>query len=193
MSNPIKARILGALVLVSLAIIFLPWVFDGTGVKERQQLDIGLPPAPEVSAIELVEPTREDLRPPEPVIAEVVEPEPSSEAAPKPAQTVVAKQPATPSKPERKLSLEVEKPVLDKEGVPVAWTLQLASFKDAANAANLRAQLLQKGYKAYIRQRDDLHKVFVGPDIQRSEIEKLRGELKQEFKLDGLILRFSTH
>lgn len=192
MSNPRKARILGSLVLISLAIIFLPWIFDGAGVKERQKMDTSIPPAPFVEDIVVEQPTREGFEDP---ISEPAEPQSQAlEEAPVVATAPTQPQPSTTAAvTPRDLSLVAEKPVLDKEGVPVAWTLQLASFKDQVNAANLRSKLLKKGYKAYIRERDGLHKVYVGPDIQRTEIEKLRSQLQQEFKLDGLILRFSTH
>lgn len=191
MSSLLKARTLGFLVLVSLAIIFLPWVFDGTGVNEREHMDMSIPSLPDMPEIVVNAPTREQLDKPlsEPAsikseTAQLVEK--STENAPQP----TAKSSTAPTTP--KLTLAEEKPALDQEGIPVAWTLQLASFQDKTNAEKLRVTLIKKGYKAYVRERDGLSKVFVGPDIQRTQIEKLRLELKKEFKLDGLILRFTT-
>lgn len=196
MSNQLKARILGFIVLASLAIIFLPWIFDGTGVKERKQMDMETPTVPEMPEIVVNQPTRAQLdsplSDPAPIKPELtpIEKDPVIEKA-----STSVKESAAAEKLEKttpKLTLADEKPALDQEGIPVAWTLQLASFQDKANAENLRLLLIKKGYKAYSRERDGLSKVFVGPDIQRTQIEKLRAELKKEFKLDGLILRFTT-
>lgn len=194
MSSTLKARILGFLVLASLAIIFLPWIFDGTGVKEREAMDMSIPPAPEMPEVVVHAPNRDQLDKPLTAPAPIPETvnETKADAAKKVAKETTKSASKPSQKPERALSLE-EKPKLDTEGVPVAWTLQLASFKDKTNAEKLRARLVKKGYKSYIRQRDGLSKVFVGPDIQRTQIEKLRSQLKKEFKLDGLILRFTTN
>jgi DedD protein len=105
------------------------------------------------------------------------------------AKTAVTPKPA--AKPAAvKSKLGTDKPALDQQGVPVGWTLQLASFKDRANAVSLQRKLLKQGYKAYIRDKGELSKVFVGPDLQKSIVETLKRELKRKFKLDGLILRF---
>lgn len=191
MSSPLKARVVGFLVLVSLAVIFLPWLLDGKGVSERQSADMSIPPAPEMPEIVVNPATREQLdtalSAPAPVKPETAKPAKEDTAV------AVTPEPDVSHKAEPKLTLRNEKPALDQEGVPVAWTLQLASFKDKTNAEKLRVKLIKKGYKAYARERDDLYKVFVGPDIQRTQIEKLRAELKKEFKLDGLILRFTAN
>ncbi len=223
MNRQRKQRLLGTLLLVSLAVIFLPLILDGSGYRERQ-LEVTIPPAPEIAEVEMASPRNQPL----PDTSEFAEPRPqpvvsdnadaasktttantrsaggetgkpvakSSEAdisgkpAGKTARAAVKKTAENP--PSKALSIATEKPVLDKQGVPVAWTIQLASFRDAGNARALRKKLSDRGYKSYIRRKDQLSKVFVGPDIQRTELEKLRAQLKREFRLDGLILRFTT-
>ena len=74
----------------------------------------------------------------------------------------------------------------------VAWTLQLASFRDEANAKALRTELLDAGYKVYIRHISGLVKVFVGPELQRTRLESLQAALKEEYSLDGIVVRFTT-
>lgn len=81
---------------------------------------------------------------------------------------------------------------LDQEGVPVAWTLQLASFKDEANARALRKQLLKAGHKVYSRKNGNLVKVYVGPELKKQRLEDLKAGLKSQFGLDGLLVRFTT-
>ncbi len=201
MNSQLKTRILGFLVLASLAIIFMPLVFDGTGVREREGMDMSIPPSPDMPDIVVNSPTREQLdqglsKPapidPVPLTEITTNTTTNNTSNTNVSKTIAEKATQSPAAVKKQLSLAEEKPVLDQKGIPVAWTLQLASFKDKENAENLRSKLLKKGYKAYTRERDGLSKVFVGPDIQRSEVEKLRSQLKQEVKLDGLILRFTT-
>jgi DedD protein len=98
--------------------------------------------------------------------------------------------PAAAKKAAPKTRMGTVKPVLDQQGVPTGWTLQLASFKERTNAVALQQRLKKLGYKAYIRNKGDLSKVFVGPDLQKKVIERLKAELKRKLKLDGLVLRF---
>ena len=221
MSQQRKQRLVGFLLLLSLAVILIPLVFDGAGYRENQLhgdslLQESIPVEPEFPVIQPYKPENKPLVD----TAELADPRPQLEqslsesekqqelAVPERGGTSSKKQTAsTPkatvktevvSKPKPSqvqktpISIAKEKPVLDKQGVPVAWTIQLASFKDAGNAKALRKRLSDKGYKSYIRRKQDLSKVFVGPDIQRSAVEELRKQLKREFKLDGLILRFTT-
>ncbi|OMH38697.1 SPOR domain-containing protein [Motiliproteus sp. MSK22-1] len=222
MSQQRKQRLVGFLLLLSLAVIFVPLVFDGEGYREGQlngdiQVQGSIPAEPDFPVMQPYKPENKPLddsadfadpRPQpdaplsqsdmqhNPVASEASQASPTQETvsnrkadinteeATKPKVEVnVAKAP---------ISITKEKPVLDKQGVPVAWTIQLASFKDAGNAKALRKRLSDRGYKSYIRRKQDLSKVFVGPDLQRSVVEELRKKLKREFKLDGLILRFTT-
>ncbi len=232
MNRPRKQRLIGFLVLLSAAVIFLPLILDGRGHRERQHLETALPDEPPVPIFATFEPQNHRADTDD----EVAEPRP--QVASTSAQDTAGEQPAAPVSAARitgdgsdsrapvntnatanthatandkatansqaaaaddaaqakqqPISIAQERPVLDKQGVPVAWTLQLASFREQGNATALRKKLQQKGYKTYIRRKDALSKVFVGPDLQRSEIEKLRSQLQREFKLDGLILRFTT-
>lgn len=86
----------------------------------------------------------------------------------------------------------IKETVFDAEGVPVAWTLQLASFRDEANARALRKQLIKAGHKVYTRASGDIVKVFVGPELEKKRLELLKAGLKKEFGLDGLLVRFTT-
>lgn len=171
---------LGAVVAISLAIT--PLLFDAAGYRERQ-LENRIPPAPELSP-------PVEITPIYPRIEEPVEPvtiEPAPEVAP-PSESVAAA-----IKDDRPEVLPSEDtPSLDSRGIPVAWTLQLASFKDEQNAKALRADLNKAGYKVYIQHSSDLVRVFIGPDMQRSRLEQLQDTIKRDYSLDGMIVRFST-
>ncbi len=191
MSQKRKQRLLGFLLLLSLAVIFLPMILDGSGYRERQ-LEATIPAAPSSPQMQSFTPKNKPVEQqagiakarPQPVKPAAKKEIVKGTSIPKKSKSKVTAKP--------KLSIKREKPVLDVQGVPVVWTIQLASFKDATNARQLRKKLLDKGYKAYVRRKGEHNKVFVGPDNQRTALETLRLQLKKEFKLDGLILRFTT-
>ncbi|MBV0931914.1 SPOR domain-containing protein [Marinobacterium weihaiense] len=182
MTDRQKKRLVGAAAVIVSALVLFPLLLDGSGYRERH-LSERIPPAPAL-------PAPVDIEPVNPSLPDT--PDPADPAAP-----------AVVKVPDRQVSPAVEQaqpvidatrdtPALDKEQVPVAWTLQLASFRDEANAHALRKELVADGYKVYIRHGSDLVRVFVGPDLQRTRLEQLQGRLKRDYSLEGMIVRFTT-
>ncbi|MDH1157256.1 SPOR domain-containing protein, partial [Pseudomonas otitidis] len=93
---------------------------------------------------------------------------------------------AAPAQPAAK----VEEKRLDPNGLPVSWSIQLASLSNRASAENLQKSLRNQGYNAYIRSADGMNRVFVGPVIERAEAERLRDSLSRQQKLNGFVVRF---
>lgn len=182
MPERLKLRLIGLVAIILSAGILFPLFFDGAGYRERH-LSNDIPSEPDAPVVISVTPVKPAL----PDTSELAEPAPAVErpAKPAPVQAQLDKQAA-------KLAIEPDTPTLDQEGVPVAWTLQLASFKDETNARALRKQLINAGHKVYTRKQADLIKVYVGPDLQRSNLERLKQELKEKMALDGIIVRFTT-
>jgi DedD protein len=193
-----KKRITGIVFVTVAALILAPWLLTGEGYKERQ-LTSAMPKAPEAQTWQAIEPETQ-LLPDTREVAPVKEIEPT---------TVVSVETAAEStkeleskKPEAAPVQEAEKrpvigtnepaPAIDQQGVPVAWTLQLASFKDEANARALRKQLIGAGYKVYTQRQTDIYRVYVGPELKKERLESLKENLKGEYGLDGMIIRFST-
>jgi DedD protein len=182
MTEQQKKQLVGAAALLVSALILFPLLLDGSGYRERH-LQERIPEAPEL-------PARVDIEPVESIPERESEPaaprEPAVVSVPVPelADAVDAQKP--------QINAHQDTPVLDEQQVPVAWTLQLASFKDEANARSLRSELVDAGYKVYIRHGPDLVRVFVGPDLQRSRLEALQARLKSDYALDGMIVRFTT-
>ncbi|WP_020680400.1 SPOR domain-containing protein [Marinobacterium rhizophilum] len=184
MNDGLRQRLVGTAAVLVAALVFIPLFFDGDGYRERH-LPSNIPPGPELAEIVSIEPQLEAL-PDTQAVAPALQPrdiEPVVEA-------VVPVRDAQPVAPD--LELSADTPVLDEQNVPVAWTLQLASFKDEANAKSLRKKLVGSGHKVYTRRIGELVKVYVGPDIQRSKLEALQAELKKDFDLNGIIVRFTT-
>ncbi|WMR32812.1 SPOR domain-containing protein, partial [Metapseudomonas otitidis] len=84
----------------------------------------------------------------------------------------------------------IEEKRLDPNGLPVSWSIQLASLSNRASAENLQKSLRNQGYNAYIRSADGMNRVFVGPVIERAEAERLRDSLSRQQKLNGFVVRF---
>jgi DedD protein len=177
-----KQRLAGGAILIVAAAILLPIFFDGAGYRERQ-LESAIPPPPVEPQLVVITPEKQPL------------PDSSAPAAPaEPVTVAVMPQKVADEVAKQKPVIEErdDPPALDQQGVPVAWSLQLASFKDEDNAKGLRTRLLNAGYKVYIRKTGDLVRVFVGPDIQKTRLTELQSDIQKEFGLDGIIVRFTT-
>lgn len=216
-----KQRMVGALVLVALAVIFLPMLF--TREDEMRQVRVEAPQAPAMPSLPDVK--VEPVQVPEPqalpdpseqppvVVDESTAPvsAPTQPITPSPAQVAqvpVAKSPApapaakaearpvppaTPA-PAATATASASKPAtaskIDANGLPVSWSIQLASLSNRAGADNLQKTLRSQGYNAYIRSADGMNRVFVGPLIERAEAERLRDVINRQQNLKGIVVRF---
>ncbi|WP_210014504.1 SPOR domain-containing protein [Pseudomonas palmensis] len=191
----VKQRMVGALVLVALAVIFLPMLF--TREDELRQVHVEAPAAPAVPALPQVQ--VEPVEVPEPQVIQdeaLTAQEPSAPSTPiAPAPVVTAPTPA-PAAPVTEAKPAPAKPVasapakVDGNGLPVSWSVQLASLSNRANAENLQKTLRSQGYNAYIRSAEGTNRVFVGPLIERAEAERLRDVINRQQNLKGFVVRF---
>ncbi|RME37880.1 MAG: SPOR domain-containing protein [Deltaproteobacteria bacterium] len=74
------------------------------------------------------------------------------------------------------------------------YVLQVASFKDAAQARTLSRRLAGKGYVTFVRDADlgpkgVWHRVFAGPYSDRATADKAAARLKKEEKFSPLVRR----
>ena len=208
-----KQRMVGALVLVALAVIFLPMLFSRQ--DEQRQVTVEAPAAPQAPSVPpvQVEPVvvpEPQALPQEPVpgddeIAQLEEPStpvaPTAPVAPAPVAKPVAP-PAPAPVPVSKPTTAPSQPIgavpkpdttqsrVDANGLSVSWSVQLASLSNRASAENLQKTLRSQGYNAYIRSSDGKNRVFVGPLIERAEADRLRDLLNRQQNLKGFVVRF---
>lgn len=82
----------------------------------------------------------------------------------------------------------------DHQGLPIAFVIQVASFKDIDNAKKLKTQLIKDNYSAYIKRSsvkdDNNYRVFVGPKLNRARANKLSKTLSKQYKLQTLVVQF---
>ncbi|WP_313089469.1 SPOR domain-containing protein [Pseudomonas sp.] len=193
-------RIVGALVLVALAVIFVPMLFNREDPASSLEVDAPrMPEAPPMPATE-TQPVEVPGAPPVDDDYEIVEqvptdaptpPAPITPAlapAPQPQAPEPAPQPAEPAPPPA--SAPSAESHLDSADLPVSWSVQLASLSSRDNADKLQKTLRSQGYNAYIRTADGMNRVFVGPLVQRDEADRLRDQLERQQKLNGFVVRF---
>ncbi|MEE1891109.1 SPOR domain-containing protein [Pseudomonas carassii] len=214
-----KQRMVGALVLVALAVIFLPMLF--TREDEMRQVRVEAPEAPampnlpqvQVEPVQVPEPqplpeqneqppvvvnesTAPVTTPSQPIapvatVAPPVQPKPQTPVPTPPVAKVEARPApapsATPAAPAAKPAVPSK---IDANGLPVSWSIQLASLSNRAGAENLQKTLRSQGYNAYIRSADGMNRVFVGPLIERAEAERLRDVINRQQNLKGIVVRF---
>ncbi|CAN7347128.1 SPOR domain-containing protein [Aquipseudomonas alcaligenes] len=202
----LKQRIVGALVLLALAVIFLPMLFTREDELRQVRIDApAMPQTPEMPPVEM-----ETVEVPEPQVLPE-EPVPSLDAngqasalpiAPteQPAAPAQPAQPQAPVQPQAQQQAQAVPPAatppkadekrLDPNGLPVSWSIQLASLSSRAGAEKLQQTLRSQGYNAYIRSAEGMNRVFVGPVIERAEADRLRDSLSRQQKLNGFIVRF---
>ena len=85
-------------------------------------------------------------------------------------------------------------PGLDVSGLPEAWSVRVGAFGNATNASNLTQRLTEGGHRAYTRPVSssgrELTAVFVGPLISRQEAQNVLAQVKSDYDLNGMIVRY---
>ena len=176
MDDGLKQRLVGALVLTGLAVIFLPSLFkrdDVIAVDDSSRI----PPSPDVKPIVIPEPTRPENIAPAPPPEQAFQPE---EETPPPSPVVTE---------------TAEPPDLDSTGIAEAWTVQVASFAEPERAKKLKDELLATDYKSYLRvlktDKGEVTRVFIGPHIDRQTALVIKQKVDEELSVSSLILRFT--
>ena len=188
MKQGTKQRIVGTIVIASLALIFLPIIFDGQGSHQTQTTS-RIPEQPVVPIL----PEPQQSRPVIISDADLVaietkpEPEPVTKTIEESASDVIEV-----SASESGFTRDI--PTLNPAGLPNGWSIRLGSFSEASNATNLMQRLQTAGYKAYIRDIDseqvELTGVFVGPWLERALVNDYIDQLRDEFQLEGMVVRY---
>ncbi|EPL07759.1 sporulation repeat-containing protein [Pseudomonas sp. CF161] len=211
LDNVYKQRMVGALVLVALAVIFLPMLFSREDEQRHVSVEAPVAPQapvmPQVQVEPVVVPEPQAL-PQEPIpsddevvqqsapSAPIVPSAPATPVAPPTAAIKPAPAPApaapkpTPAQSVASARPDTSQSRIDANGLSVSWSVQLASLSSRESAENLQKTLRSQGYNAYIRSADGKNRVFVGPLIERAEADRLRDLLGRQQNLKGFVVRF---
>jgi len=204
MNDILKQRLVGALILLALGVVFWPIIFveptEGPGGEGGR-----IPPQPSVDTRPIEPPDLAGLRPSREI--ERAKEAPAVKAAKQPApvkveeaKPVAAPTPASPPPAEkteaqsRTRSEAPVRPAVDGDGVPIAWILRVASVSNAEKAEALRKDLLAIDIKAYVKKvkRGDrvLYRVYIGPRFEKAPLEKMRGTVDSRFGVTSMITRY---
>ena len=197
MDQNTKQRLVGITVIFALAVIFLPMLLDGSGVR-RNTLEVVIPPQPagnfkpefEQKIIEL-NARAEEL----PDLQSQVADEASSTSKIKRDEGQAKSSTTIVEKTDRVVSGE---PAIESKASPTGgdtWVLQVASFKDKPKALKQRDKLRKSNIAAvFVEQfRIDsqvIYRVRLGPFVTHDKAKIALNKLKAKHDIDGLIMLY---
>jgi DedD protein len=192
----LKRRLVGAVVLVALAVIAIPMLVGHRPGADGARVDVDLPPgdlAPFDSHL-----LRDEIPGPETVIiapATVVKP-----FAEKPAETASASrsQPALADKPPVSRSTPASVGSTGESGNGpqlTAWVIQVGSFSQLDNARDLVKRLRRAGFDTMKPESatvagKTVYRVQVGPEADRRRAENLVSKIKKVANLTGTVMSY---
>lgn len=189
-----KQRLVGGLILVALGVIFWPIIFVQ---PDRNTIsDIGdIPSKPGVPAAVIRPPSDEGLGFSEP--PSLVDDTAILKEVERPLQVGAALDVETSSgqrQPHGPRDVAPEKVKLDDAGIPLAWTLQVATLSSEDAATKLLNELLAEEHKAYIttisRNEKTLYRVCIGPQFEKAQLERLKRGVDKRFDVTSLVARY---
>ena len=203
MDNLVKQRLVGALILVALGVVFWPIIFvarDG----DTRELRVAVPEAPPVDLSPLPAPDSAALRRAPLAQAQAqargAEQGPAPELfdgdpqVPEPLPALPARADAQPPASLEQARETLQAPAIDADGLPIAYALQVATIGQRERAETLRDELLKAGYKGYLQRlrRDDrtLYRVLVGPRYQRDDLAPVKEAVDRTWRVESLIIRY---
>ncbi len=192
MNEHVKQRLVGAVVLVSLAVIFIPMLLDSGEQGGMPVFGTNIPKKPNYQFEPLdipLEPVK-PIEPEKPVLVDKAEPAPKAKPV---LQKTEQPAPAKPAKPPLVVKAdEADKPAIDG----AAWVVQVGSFSNSANALKLRDKLRAKGFTAFVEKvaggESTVYRVRVGPELKREIADELRDKLQKQLKLKGIVMGYSS-
>jgi DedD protein len=206
-----KQRLIGAVVIVALAVIFVPMLFEDPSVGDLPPIPESIPPAPDLAPdgrsevflgpgdsglggldsgdftasqpLEL--PPAGDLEPADP--RQPAAPESGSEPGEAEDLPPVALAPAAPTAVPT--APEPAKPA-GTGGMP-SWVIQVASLGTPESAGELESRLREGGFSAFVEKAEVNGKLYyrvrVGPEADRASVERTASQLRDRHRLDTLI------
>ena len=186
-----RRRLIGAIVLVVVAVAILPFVLDNEPQPVNETISIQIPPK---DSAEPAKPSAEPTSPAAPpATAAPATPEPAPaetkvapvESPPAPAEREPVKTAEPVQKPTEKAA--ERKPASEKAG---EFIVQLGSFSNPKNAQQAQDRLKKAGIKSYTESAQSgdskITRVRAGPFTTREQAEKIRDKVKA-LGFDGVV------
>lgn len=184
----LKQRLVGAVVLIALAVIFIPMLLSGGREMEMPVFGSNVPErSAEITNIKHI-----DIKEIQKTESHPINPKriPIAHGLPEPK---IVKEKKTKSIVDKIVTLtekeKEKKPVIKK----TVWAVQVGSFNKRSNALGLKDKLRKKKIHAFVerimKNNKVIYRVRVGPEITRKKAEALKTKLKKELKLSGLVVK----
>lgn len=211
MDKALKQRMIGAVVLIALGVIFIPMLLDGgeSSTMETVSVEIPEPMQPDFQSrlLPLDDSVAAELNSDDEfgLIARednAIESETNSEPDPgepsAPIENAVTTAPPTGSVPAANAPItepEAQAPPEDSSESGSSglanWFVQVGSFSDESNALDLRDRLREADISAYVEAVNvsgtETHRVIAGPEMSEAKAEVLRDGIQERFGLNGLV------
>ena len=207
MEEGLKKRLLGAAVLASLAVIFVPMLIEDPPANRQELREIPPLPEPKDFASSML---REEVVRPQPVRVDIPPVTPTSVVdASEPLQAVAAApQPERPPEPQPAAPEQVQPPAEERQPTAVAsqaqaetragltaWVIQVGSFSNRDNADKLIAKLREAGFQVADTEQVELqgqtrYRVRVGPMVEKEKAERLLPQIDKVSGTQGRVMRF---
>ncbi len=204
-------RLVGTSIVVIAAIVFIPNILDGEKVHYKEGFK-AIPDSPEFKTIDLQQSIDEKVADSEPLkqdeIEDITADDDILKQQPVVTESDYAEQPklveATIESKEQPKVKDVApakaKPIAprksDENLTSMAYVIQLGSFSHVANVKALQAKLKAQGFKTFTKPiktpNGTLTKVFVGPSLNKAELQKQLPELKKLTKLNGKVTQYEV-
>lgn len=176
----VKERVIGAVVLVVLGIIIIPWVLQGPAPESPVTQNLPLPAASTSSApreYRMDLGNQADQASSQPVSNPVPAPEQAAPSVPAAIPVVQGVKPGTPkSTAAASKTQPIERAGLNSTASAGGWMVQAGSYGSEHNALKLQKTLTQHGYHVlishYSTSGTTYYRVRVGPYAERSAAEK---------------------
>ena len=195
MQQRLKERLVGASVLVFIAVIFIPMILDGS-IDSDAITETNIPERPQelLSATKLA-PITDIIK-----IRTPAAPEQDKNSVAQEAEIMlpVANETAqfdnTVSTKKEQQASEVLTTSKQKSVGLSAWVVQLGSFSTKVNADKLKLKLQKADFPAFVKSLKTgdkiVYRVRVGPELLRSDADRLLKSIKEKMELDGIVLRY---
>lgn len=191
----LKQRIVGAVVLVSLAVIFIPMILTGSKTATTEIAETNIPEKPDREFVSRIIPLDRQAPEPAPV-------SPSRSPEPEPKVGEIPPPPAAESSPAIEPIPSTEPAAARPEPAPLptvaktvsAWVVQAGVFGSKDNAYALRDKLRKLGFDAFVDTQHDndttTYRVRVGPEVKRESAEATQAKLQKAASVKGFVTTY---
>ncbi|MDH3219320.1 MAG: SPOR domain-containing protein [Gammaproteobacteria bacterium] len=200
MDQNIKNRLVGIIVIFALAVIFLPMILDGSGVR-KEKLEVIVPPQPLVAANPEFEQRIIDLQAKVDSLPDLEARHIDENSADSTIDPAAGSGGDKGSGATAQSQSETEPSTTSADPAPIArtggdsWVLQVGSFQDRNKALAQRDQLRKSNIAAVFIEQFEIdnkssYRVRLGPFLNRDQTRVAQNKIKAKHNIDGIIMKY---